>query len=104
MLETIGLLLLMAAIVWLSYRYYGNPESEYLHVLDRLPVDDFSHLETESIEQHIDESHQKLKKLDDKLAKSEKEHAAHLRLERIRLRLLTYELHKRECAQDDKNI
>ncbi len=99
MLESIGFILLLAAIVWLSYRFYGTPESEYLHVLERLPVDDFSHLETESIEQHIDESHQKLQKLEN----SEHKQEVHRRLERIRLRLLTYELHKRECVQDDTN-
>ncbi len=104
MLETIGTAILLAVIVWITYRYYGTPESEYLKVLDTLPVNDFSYLDTAEIEERIEITEQNLKELDahierTKKKKSKKRYRLHHQLESIKLSLLTYELHKRECEK-----
>jgi len=108
LLEIIGTTVLLAGIVWMIYRYYGTPESEYLHVLEGLAVDDYSHLETAAIKEQIDTTRQELKKLDEHMRGNKKkkvgkrQHIQH-RLETIKLSLLTYELDKREYRQEEKS-
>ena len=108
MLEFIGTTILLASIVFLTYRYYGRPESEYLHVLEGLSVDDYSHLETDELEKQIDAAEQHLKEIDEhKIANKKKKLGKHWhiqhRLTKIKLSLLSYELDKRECSKEEKS-
>jgi len=104
MLETVGTAILLTIIVWIVYRYYGSPESEYLNVLETLKVNDFSHLETDEIKEQIEKTEKNLKKIDINLKSVRKKkvknhtHFSH-RIESIKLSLLTYELTKRECEK-----
>ena len=63
MLETIGVIFILATIVLIVYRYYGTPESEYLKVLDKLHVKGVSHLQSDNIQEQI----HSVKQADDKI-------------------------------------
>lgn len=87
MLESFGLILLLVGIVWLSYRYYGTPESEYLNVLDQLHVEEPTGLDTEVVKKDIDMSIQKLSESQSSGAPTTKEAGKeHLRLALFLLR------------------
>ena len=106
MFEVIGVALVLAVIVWVIYRYYPAPESEYLNVLNTLPVNDFAHLDIDVIKERIEEAQQILEEIDayfarTKKSKIKKSYRFEHHLERIKLALLSYELNKRECDKEN---
>ena len=100
-MEYLGIVLVLLLIIWIVYRYYGSPESEYMKVLSELEVKGYDHLDTQSLQKEIEETQRLLHTLKTSIAKVKRRRAkrkllAEHRFEEARLALLQEALAKRQ--------
>ena len=101
MLEYLGIVFLLLLIVWIVYRYYGAPESEYMKVLDELEIQGYDHLDTQTLEKEIEATKRSLNTLEASILKVKRRRAkrklqAQHHFEEARLALLQEALDKRQ--------
>ncbi|MEA3373593.1 MAG: hypothetical protein U9Q62_07895 [Campylobacterota bacterium] len=103
-LQVFGTLFVLVLIVFMIYRTYTDPHSEYGRLLDEIP-DSYSHLNDEALYQEAENAKKELHKLESELSrlrssKRAKRHRLRKKIAAIKIALLHYEQTRRTTQAD----
>ena len=100
-------LLLLLIVLFVRYKY-GKPHSEYLKLVEEMPAYDPADLAVEELKEKIDETQHNLEVVEKMIATAKAHHkelhTLRHKMISVRLRLLKYEMLKRELEKHIKDV